>query len=427
MNPEIKIFGTIGDPEDGTTAKQFDEQLSALKSSGEIDVLINSNGGSVSEGIAIADAMLNFPGTVNTIIVGGAYSIAGYIACAGTGSRKIRKKGLLHIHGPQQGTQGNLQDHEDSIEELKIATKVMGEHYAEITGRDYDEIVGQFHRDRFLDADQAVELGFMTAVDDSGSPVVPMQAFKQINGLPRKFAAALLQAEPEHSPESKPMAAATLKELKAKFKNATAQFYVDQLDAEATLETATANYINNMEANLESARAESTKLKKQMEAMEDESATAMDDDDDLAIAMDKDELIAELRARIEAMEESIGMDMDDDDDDDDMYAMDDESATAMDDDEEIEALRAQVAALKKKQATAQRGRQRKPKRRGARAVRKARSRGPGRKTAAAEVDSRVKAMIADNSGMSKHDAAQAVYKADPDLRKRYVEEANQAD
>ena len=427
MNPEIKIFGAIGDPEEGTTAKMFDEAISSLAGESEIDVLINSQGGSVSEGTAIADAIQSFEGTVNTIIVGGACSIAGYIACSGTGRRIIRKKGMLHIHGPQQRTEGNLQDHEDSIEELKHATKQMGEHYAEISGQKFDDIVADFHRDRFYSAEQAVDLGYMTEIDDESNAIVAMRGHEQFKGIPRKFAAAWLQAEESDKPdEDNQMAKATVKEMQKKFRGASAEFLVAQDIADVDMVTATANYIEDLEGRVKTLATANTDIKQQMEAMEDDEAEAMDESPEATIAS--------LRAQIKAMKDAEAMDDDEDEDmyamddadamdDDEAEAMDDDDMKAMDDKDEMEAMKAEIKALKKAAKAQKKGG--KNRRRGARAVRTSRtSRGPSRKSADAVVKERVSVMMRDDPSLRKSDAARAVYKEDPKLRERMLEEAN---
>ena len=420
MIPQIKIFGPIGDPEDGTPARMFDEALSQYVGESEVDVLINSQGGSVSEGTAIADAIRSFAGKVNTIITGGACSIAGYIACSGTGRRIIRKKGMLHIHGPQQRTEGNLQDHEDSIEELKHATKQMGEHYAKISGQKFDDIVADFHRDRFYDADQAVDLGFMTEIEDTET-VTAMRGYQNIKGLPRQFATAWSKAKPNTPDEDNQMAVATIEDLETRFRGASAEFLVKQMKAKATIESATAAYVSELEAKNATLKSANADLKTEMEAMDDDDdMTAMDD-------KDKDAMIAELKAEIKAMKtEAMDDDEMDADYDDDMEAMDDDEMEAMDDEmeamddkAEMDALRAEVKALKSKGKKTK-----KRKRHGAKAVRTStRSRGPSRKSAAAIVDIRVKEKMAADSGLSKRDAAMAVYKEDPALRERRNEEA----
>lgn len=429
MSDEIKIYGPIGDPDEGITSKQFMESLEEMPTEA-FTVRINTNGGSVSEGIAIGNAMRKHPAHVTTIVEGGAYSIGGYIACCGD-KRIIEPNSALHIHGPQLRTDGNLEDHEDSIEELRIATKTMSQHYAKITGKKPKHFVEQFHRDKFYDAEESVALGFMTDIGESKTAFA-MHGFREIDNIPKKFAAAWHASEGTKEPETRTMAKATIKEMKAKFRGASAEFLVSQDEADATIESATAAYISELESSNKTLTSANADLRKQMEAM---------DDDEETNAETPEETIARLEKKIEAMENEEAEAFDEDDeeteafDDEETEADcddDDDDAQAMEDDEEITALKAEIEALKagkakarKKSKAKAKKKNRGPKRRGARAVRtSSRSRGPSRKSATAVVDARVKAKMAEDKNLSRREAAQAVYKDDPALRERMIEEAN---
>lgn len=75
MNPEITIYGDIGgDDESSVTVKSVSEALRDIGlDATDIDVRINSQGGSVSQGVAIARLLKQHPARIHTIIEGGAF------------------------------------------------------------------------------------------------------------------------------------------------------------------------------------------------------------------------------------------------------------------------------------------------------------------------------------------------------------------
>lgn len=419
MNPEIRIYGAIGDAADGVTSKMIADALAEIPADTvEIDVPINSPGGSVSQGTAIARLLRQHPAKIHTIVEGGAFSIAGYIAVSGD-RRTICADSILHIHGPQQTTEGNLEDHEDSLKELQIATKVMADRYAEVSGQSRDEIVANFRRDVFYDAEEAVAMGFMTEIGEE-SLVTALIDPNQFDNLPRKFAAALVRKQPGRKfvgaddMSTKTPAAATVDELQASFKKAKPEFILGQLTAKATLESATAAYVVAMEEQVEKLTAANDDLTKQVDAMDDEPEETLE------------EQVARLKAEIEKMG-AEPVDVEDDDEEDAEYVegMDDEEdAEAMDDKEIMAELKAVRALLAEQMAATKAKPKKKSKRFGARAFRKSNqsSTGSAKLTAQAEVDRRVKAKV--ETGMSKRAASEAVFKEDPALRERLVVEAN---
>jgi ATP-dependent protease ClpP protease subunit len=376
----------------------------------EINVRINSDGGSVSQGVAIANLLKRHPAKINTIVEGGAFSIAGFIACSGD-RRSICSDAVLHIHGPHTSTQGNLEDHEDSLKELQIATKVMGERYAEVSGQDFDAVVSNFHRDQFFDAQEAVAAGFMTEVIGDAK-VAALVDSSQFERIPGKFAAALAgKTGPEpHGGDkimsTKQTAAASVKAMRSQFKRASAEFLLQQVEAEASMDDAMKAYVAAMEE-------ENEELKSSLQAME-EKLSAMDTETEAEES--EEDVIAQLKAELaqaQAMEEET--------------ETEDEEEVVAEEDEEVMALKAEIAALKEQLAPKPEKKKRRGSRRkfGAKAIRKSSgtSGQVARQSAKAEVDRQV-AELMQSRNMTKRDAVLAVYKSNPDLQARLVDEAN---
>ena len=420
MNPIIRLYGPIGDPDDGVTSKMVSDQLEQFKNEPEIEVRINSVGGSVMQGLAIAGFLDQHPAKIHTVIEGGAYSIAGFIAVCGD-KRSIASNAPLHIHGPRVPADvGTLEDHEDAIEELKIARKSMAARYAKVTGMPVEKILSDFSRDRFYSAEKAVELGYMTDICDGSAMAAKfMKANKSL--FPSDFATALVEKDSDETDGGHEMPTktpATPKEMRTKFKRAGAEFILGQLETEATLETATAAYVKAMEEENETLKESNAGLKEQMEAMESDDENETPED-----------AIARLTAEVAALKSGATSEDDDDLealDDDDVEALSDDDVEAMEEEEvhaEMKALRAELKALRAKGKKRAKGKRKF----GASAVRTSTngSRRVARKTAKAEVDRRVKA-IRDDSEISIPEATRQVYKEDPELRERFVEEINAA-
>ncbi|MBR5926033.1 MAG: ATP-dependent Clp endopeptidase proteolytic subunit ClpP [Firmicutes bacterium] len=131
----------------------------------DINIYINSPGGSVSAGLAIYDTMRYIKPDVSTICVGMAASMAAFLLAAGTkGKRYVLPNAEVMIHQPLGGAQGQAEDiriHAEHI--LKIREK-MNRILAENTGRDLETIKRDTDRDNYLSAEDAVAYGLADQV-----------------------------------------------------------------------------------------------------------------------------------------------------------------------------------------------------------------------------------------------------------------------
>ncbi|MDA8563852.1 Clp protease ClpP [Mariniblastus sp.] len=165
----IQIFGPI----DSDMLRNVRDDLPA---SGPVTVEISSNGGQVTTGIAIASMLIKYPGHVTTVAVGGVSSIASLIFLAGD-DRLVESDAMIHYHGPHDDRGGNLESHEDSIEELKRAEKMMLHRYELVTNLSAAELKTRFKRDNFLDAEEALAAGFATSIVEASSVMASSGGF----------------------------------------------------------------------------------------------------------------------------------------------------------------------------------------------------------------------------------------------------------
>lgn len=132
---EIWIYADIGESlwEETVSAKTLCREIAALDAS-RITVRLNSYGGSVSDGIAIHNALRNHPAHVTTCVDGIAASIASLIAQAGN-VRQIAENGQVMVHAPWIYAKGNAPELRAVADMLDGMATVMAQTYANATGR----------------------------------------------------------------------------------------------------------------------------------------------------------------------------------------------------------------------------------------------------------------------------------------------------
>lgn len=446
--PEIKLYGPIGgDEEDSVTVNRVSKELEAIGDVPKIRVRINSEGGSVRQGIGIAKLLQNHPAEIETVVEGGAFSIAGYIACTGD-KRTIDADSMLHIHGPRaESYNGTIEEHEDDLKQLKIAKASMLKVYAEATGRPEEEVEKVLTRENFFSAEEALSAGYMTAIGEPSNMVAILDENKF--PIPTKFKTLLAKQRESKSLEKTKMSTnpkpATSKELRAKFPKASDGFILAQSLADATIEDATAAYIGELEA--ENKELSAMQAKANVGDPEVDEASAMDDEEEIS-AMDKmvEAVVAKVMDKIEGKaEEAESMEYDEEEADamdDDAEAMEDEESTANVGDSEIDEASAEkiVALLGKRFGLVEKSTP-KPKakakrssagkkasrmnRLGTNAVRKPKTTagGAAAATAKAEVRQLAEARAKDN-GVALNVATLQILKENPKLRSKMIAEAN---
>ena len=162
----IHIYGNIGDnwSGDGVVASDLVRELAQLDAS-EIALRINSFGGSVTDGIAIYNAIKRHPAPVTTHIDGVAISIASLIAMAGD-TICIAQNAQMMIHAPWTFAAGNAPALRDEADLLDRYAKSMAPCYAEKSGKKLSDVIALLTDgvDHWYSADEAVAAGFADTV-----------------------------------------------------------------------------------------------------------------------------------------------------------------------------------------------------------------------------------------------------------------------
>lgn len=139
--------------------------LEGKDSKKDINIYINSPGGSVSAGMAIFDTMNYIKCDICTICIGLAASMGAFLLSSGTkGKRFSLPNSEIMIHQPLGGAQGQATDiaiHAEQI--LKIKEK-LNKILAKNTGKDYQTIVKDTDRDNFMSAEQALDYGLIDKI-----------------------------------------------------------------------------------------------------------------------------------------------------------------------------------------------------------------------------------------------------------------------
>jgi len=133
----------------------------------DINLWINSPGGSVTAGMAIYDTMQFLSPDVSTVVMGQACSMGSLLAQAGAeGKRLILPYARHMIHQPSGGARGQATDMEIQVREiLKMKKELTGIYYKHNTGgKSFDDLARDMERDFFMSADEAVAYGLADKV-----------------------------------------------------------------------------------------------------------------------------------------------------------------------------------------------------------------------------------------------------------------------
>jgi ATP-dependent Clp protease protease subunit len=158
----------IGTPIDDQIANLIVAQLLFLEAEDpekDINIYINSPGGSITAGMAIYDTMQFIRPDVQTICVGQCASMAALLLAAGAkGKRFALPNSRILIHQPSGGAQGQASDIRIMAEEILRMRELTSNILAKHTGQPYDQVERDVERDRIMSATQAKEYGLIDEV-----------------------------------------------------------------------------------------------------------------------------------------------------------------------------------------------------------------------------------------------------------------------
>lgn len=126
----------------------------------DIQLYINSPGGSVYDGMAIYDTMQYIKPDVQTIGIGLQASMGAFLLSSGAkGKRFVLPNARVMIHQPSSGTQGMVTDQEISLRESVRMKELLAKVIAKNTGQKLEKVKADMERDHWMSADEAVRYG----------------------------------------------------------------------------------------------------------------------------------------------------------------------------------------------------------------------------------------------------------------------------
>jgi ATP-dependent Clp protease protease subunit len=165
MKDRIIFLGTAVDD---YVANVIMAQLLFLESADkqqDIQIYVNSPGGSVYAGLGIYDTMQYVNPNVATCCVGIAASMAAVLLCAGeNGKRSALKHSRVMIHQPMGGAQGQASEIEITYNEIQKLKKELYEIIAEHSGQSYEKVYKDSDRDYWMIAEEAKAYGMIDEV-----------------------------------------------------------------------------------------------------------------------------------------------------------------------------------------------------------------------------------------------------------------------
>lgn len=158
----------LAEPVTSETANRLIAQLLLLDTDSHtepIDLYINSPGGSVSDGIAIVDAIHCIQAPIGTTCIGRAASMAAWVLAAGTpGKRVATPNAEVMIHQVAGGFSGSTSDVQVQTRHMLRLQQRLVEMLAKWTGQSTDRIAADMERDFYMTADEARAYGLVDQV-----------------------------------------------------------------------------------------------------------------------------------------------------------------------------------------------------------------------------------------------------------------------
>ena len=165
----------LGEEVNDTSASIVVAQLLFLEAEDpekDIQIYINSPGGSVTAGMAIYDTMQYVKCDVSTICIGMAASMGAFLLAGGTkGKRMALPNAEIMIHQPSGGSQGQATEIEIAAKPILRTKEKLNKILAANTGRDYEVIAADTERDNWKTAQEALEYGLIDKVIENRTEI----------------------------------------------------------------------------------------------------------------------------------------------------------------------------------------------------------------------------------------------------------------
>lgn len=164
---------------EATSPKRVSEQI-AQANNEDLEVEINSGGGSVFDASEIYTALKGHPGNVTVKIVGVAASAASVIAMAGN-KVLMTPTGQMMIHNASTRAEGDYREMDQTSNFLKSTNQTVANAYSLKTGKSYDDLLSMMDDETWMTPQRALELNFIDEIMfDDGAKLVASAAYSQL-------------------------------------------------------------------------------------------------------------------------------------------------------------------------------------------------------------------------------------------------------
>jgi|GEM_PF-1090401 len=160
----VRLTGVVNDVQAHNIISQL-HMLEALDPDADIELRINSPGGSVTAGLAILDAMKSLSCDVKTVCEGQAASMGAVLLAAGTpGKRFAMPHARIMIHSVSSGMEGTVIDMKIQLEEALRLNEVLADVLSDYSGINRKSVEDMMKRDKFMSAGEAKQLSLIDGV-----------------------------------------------------------------------------------------------------------------------------------------------------------------------------------------------------------------------------------------------------------------------
>lgn len=209
----LSVYDTVVSPQmggmfGGVTASAILNELRAAKGAKEVLVRINSGGGSVTEGFAIYNLLMEHPARVTTRVDGLAGSIASIILMAGA-EREVARNAVVMIHNPFAMVDGEATELRALANVLDMHAAQMLSIYASRTGQTVEKVKAMCDATTWMSAAEAVSLGFATSITESEAKIAAAIRPEDIGSAP-EHVTRLFAAKESNSMKTKGAARANI-------------------------------------------------------------------------------------------------------------------------------------------------------------------------------------------------------------------------
>lgn len=303
MLNEIRLYGVIGEDIGAVEVKQ---QLDAMDQMQPLVVRIHSEGGSVSDGMAMYDAFKAYAGPKRAVIESAAFSIASYIAMA-FDDVEITENGYLMIHNPHMEIAGDdaaLSHGAGVLAKLKAS---MVQAYSQKTGKSEEEVLAIMKAETWINAQEALAAKYVNRITAPKQYKAVARLTRIPQGVVRSLCGEPSSAEHQRVEQGETMSdtkpvAASLAEIKAALPKAKAEFILNCIERSLPMASVLSEAFLAMDEELTATKAKLAEYESKAAAMEQETAAKAMEDEEMAKAkaMEEEEVEEEMVAKAKA-------------------------------------------------------------------------------------------------------------------------------